>query len=323
MSQVLIATEIPAPALQKLRDQGIEYAEYLGRGAADEKYLLEHISDASAIVSAVNVSVSKKVIDRATGLKVIANIGDGFSNIDIDAATARNIPVTNTPTHDSIFSTAELTFSLLLALSRRVINGHKMCEKQAFEGWQVTGYLGGHQVSGKKLAIVGLGRIGKVVARMARGFDMPVVYVDPVDAGKEMEKGLNVERVDLREALSIADYLTLNCSYSQENHHMIDEEQFAQMGKQAYLINCARGLLINEAALVKALTSGAIAGAALDVHEFEPHITDGLRKLHNVVLTPHIGNDTVEARNEMAATAVEQVINALAGKPLSHVVNKH
>jgi len=321
MHKVLITTEIPEQALAKLKQAGIGYQMYTGASNTPEQYIRDHLRDASAIVSAVNVPITPEIIENGSDIRVIANIGDGYGNIDIETASRRGIPVTNTPTHDSTFSTAELTFALLLALSRKIVSGHKMCERQAFPGWRVTGYLGGHQVAGKKLAIVGFGRIGKTVAKMAGGFDMEMTYVDPVAADAESEKKLRVSRVTLEEALGSADYLTLNCAYSEKNHHMIDEAQFSLMRPQTYLINCARGPLINEATLVAALNEQKIAGAALDVHEFEPHITDGLRKLDNVVLTPHIGNDTVEARNQMADTAIEQVINALSGKPLSYVVN--
>lgn len=322
MSKVLITTKIPESALAKLKQANIDYVVCSEQENADEDYLLAQIKEAQAVVSAVNIQITKEIIEAGSNLKVIANIGDGYSNIDVKTAGERHIPVTNTPTHDSIYSTAEITLTLLLALSRRVINGHKMCEAQNFKGWQVTGYLGGHQAAGKTLAIIGFGRIGKVVAQMARGFDMNIVYVDPVKADEQTEKALNVSQTTLAEALKTADYITLNCAYSRENHHMIDEEQLAAMSPKAYLINCARGPLINEGALVNALKQKKIAGAALDVHEFEPHITDGLRELDNVVLTPHIGNDTIEARNEMADTAIEQVINALSGKALSFVVNQ-
>lgn len=217
-------------------------------------------------------------------------------------------------------STAEQTVTLLLALSRRVLPGDAMMKAGAFKGWEVTGYLGGHQVAGKKLLVVGMGRVGQTVAEMMDGFGMDVRYVDPVEVGEDFARAHRLERVSLEEGLTWADYVTLNCELTPENRFMIDSHEFEMMQPSAYLVNCARGTLVREAALIEALESGQIAGAALDVYEHEPQVSAKLVSMENVVLTPHAGNATFEARHEMARVAVANAVAFAEGKPLKYSV---
>lgn len=315
MLTVLVTVDLPKKSQELLDAQSFQ-VNYL----SDEKKLREEIISADVLIAAVNVTITKEMLENAQKLKLIANIGDGYSNIDIDTARKKDILITNTPTYSAIQSTAELTMTILLALSRNIREGQKICEQNQFEGWRVTGYLGGHQVSKKQIAIIGFGRVGQKVAKIANALDMQVMFVDPKEISEEVTNKLEVKKVSLDKALEQADYVTLNCSANDENYHMIARNELKKMKKEAYLINCARGSLLKETDLVDALKEKEIAGAALDVHEFEPHFTEGLLKLPNVVMTPHVGNDTYEARNEMALEAVKQTIRLVEGKEINDLI---
>ena len=206
----------------------------------------------------------------------------------------------------------------MLALSRRVLPGQEMAEKNEFEGWQVMGYLGGNQVIDKTLAIVGFGQIGQYIGKLAQAFDMNILYVDH----EEIETDINAEKVTLEEALKESDYVITQVNYNETSHHLFGKKEFEQMKDSAYFINTARGGVVDEEALFEALENKEIQAAALDVHEKEPHINKKLAKLDNVILTPHIGNDTYEARDQMAETAADQAVKALTGEALDHQVNK-
>jgi lactate dehydrogenase-like 2-hydroxyacid dehydrogenase len=266
----------------------------------------------------VNVNVSSDIIDSNPNLKIIANVGTGYNNIDIETAKKHNISVTNTPVHESVASTAELAITLMLLLSRSILPGYEMAVKNEFNGWQVMGYLGGNQVSDKTLAIIGFGQIGQTIGKLAQAFNMKILYVDL----EEKDITFDAKRVNLDEALTEADYVITQVNYTKESHYLIDEKEFNQMKESAYFINTARGGVVNEEALAHALENNQIKAAALDVHEEEPHINERLTKLDNVILTPHIGNDTYEARNKMAEIAADQAMKSLKGEALDYQVNE-
>lgn len=320
MNQVFIASQLTERAIQALQSAQIKFDYWDSLNEISQDELIQSLNGKEALICGVDVSVTKEVIEAVPTLKLIANVGDGYSNIDIDTAKAHGIQVTNAPTTDSIASTAELTVTLILTLSRNILNSDKFLRSGEFEGWRVTGYLGGHQVYGKKLLIIGLGRVGKIVAKIMSRFDMEIYYVDPVAADAEFEKTYQLQRVGLEEGLPVVDYVTLNCDLTDTNSGMIGLEQLKQMKKEAYLINCARGPLVKEADLIMALEEKMIAGAALDVYEYEPKVSEKLRKMTNTVLTPHTGNATYEARNEMAMDAVTEVIRYLKGENLLYPV---
>lgn len=320
MNQVFIASQLPERAIQALQSAQIKFDYWDSLNEISQDELIQSLNGKEALICGVDVSVTKEVIESVPTLKLIANVGDGYSNIDIKTAKAHGIQVTNAPTTDSIASTAELTVTLILTLSRNILNSDRFLRSGEFEGWRVTGYLGGHQVYGKKLLIIGLGRVGKIVAKIMSRFDMEIYYVDPVAADAEFEKTYQLQRVSLEEGLPVVDYVTLNCDLTDTNGGMIGLEQLKQMKKEAYLINCARGPLVKEADLIMALEEKMIAGAALDVYEYEPKVSEKLRKMTNTVLTPHTGNATYEARNEMAMDAVTEVIRYLKGENLLYPV---
>ncbi|GAA3961644.1 NAD(P)-dependent oxidoreductase [Gordonia caeni] len=320
MAEIYSAVALPDDSVALLRDAGADYRLFEGAGDITEDQLAAAIGDAEVLISAVNIGVTETVIGAAPKLALIANVGDGYSNIDLDAARARGIAVTNAPTIDSVASTAEQAVALLLAVSRRVLGGDRLMRSGDFTGWEVTGYVGGHQVYGKALLIIGLGRIGRLVAQMLSGFSMTMYYVDPVAADADFVAEYGLTRVELDEGLGLADYVTLHCDLTDDNAGMIDARRLAQMKTSAYLVNAARGPLVVEADLVAALQAGTIAGAALDTYQHEPSISAALASLDNVVLTPHAGNATVEARHEMARDAVGNALAHLRGDQLEYVV---
>lgn len=318
MPKIYSAVKLPETAVKIIKDQNIELDMHDELTTPEIDVIIDRVKDADGLITGVNVQAPSEVIQANTGLKVIANVGSGFNNIDIDEANKHNIAVTNTPVHESVASTAELAVTLMLALSRRVLPGHEMAVKNEFDGWQVMGYLGGNQVVDKTLAIVGFGQIGQYIGKIAQAFNMKLLYVDHV----EKETEINAEKVTLEEALKEADYVITQVNYNETSHHLFGKKEFEQMKETAYFINTARGGVVDESALIDALKNKQIQAAALDVHEEEPHINEELAKLDNVILTPHIGNDTYEARNKMAEVAADQAVKALKNKQLDYQINK-
>ncbi|WP_210135515.1 2-hydroxyacid dehydrogenase family protein [Staphylococcus sp. GDX8P80P] len=318
MEKVYIAGAIPEVGLNLLKEH-FEVEMYDGEGIIDKETLKEGVKDATALISILSTNVDQEVIDSATNLKIIANYGAGFNNIDIKHAREKDIDVTNTP-KASTASTAELTFGLVLAVARRIVEGDKLSRTKGFDGWAPL-FFRGREVSGKTIGIIGLGEIGSAVAKRAKAFDMDVLYTGPHQK-KEKEREIGTKYVDLNTLLENADFITINAAYNPDLHHMIDTEQFKRMKSTAYLINAGRGPIVNEEALVKALEEKEIEGAALDVYEFEPDITEGLKSLDNVVITPHIGNATFEARDMMAKIVANDTIKKLSGDTPQFIVNK-
>ena len=271
------------------------------------------------LISILSTNVDQEVIDSASNLKIIANYGAGFNNVDVKYAREKDIDVTNTP-KASTASTAELTFGLVLAVARRIVEGDKLSRTQGFDGWAPL-FFRGREVSGKTIGIIGLGEIGSAVAKRAKAFDMDILYTGPHQK-KEKEREIGAKYVDLNTLLENADFIIINAAYNPDLHHMIDTEQFKLMKSTAYLINAGRGPIVNEEALVKALEDKQIEGAALDVYEFEPEITEGLKSLDNVVITPHIGNATYEARDMMSKIVANDTIKKLNGETPQFIVNK-
>lgn len=318
MAKILVAGEIPQKGLDLLsKDHVVEV--FAGEKLITEAELKERIKDKDALLSLLSTPVTKEVIDQAPQLKIIANYGAGFNNIDFDYAAAKGIPTTNTPIA-STAATADLTLSLLLAAARRVVEGDEVCRTVGFNGWAPL-YFRGREVSGKTIGIVGFGQIGQAVAKRAAAFDMKVLYTSPNRKSPEVENALNATYVSFDELVAESDFITINCSYNPTMKHMFSTSQFEMMKSTAYLINCARGPIVDEVALIKALEEKQIEGAGIDVFEFEPEIGEGLKKLKNVVLTPHIGNATFEARDAMAEMASENIVKVLNGEAPSYVIN--
>ncbi|PGS50198.1 2-hydroxyacid dehydrogenase family protein [Bacillus sp. AFS041924] len=316
MAQILVAGKIPDKAEELLKNHHVTVFE--NEQLITEDQLCELVGEADAILSLLSTPITKSVIDAAKNVKIVANYGAGFNNIDVDYATSKGIHVTNTPLV-STDATAELTMGILLAISRRIVEGDELCRTKGFEGWAPL-FFRGTEVSGKTLGIFGFGNIGQAVANRAKAFNMNIIYHQPRRVSNELEQELNATYVSMEELLQASDYITLHCPYKPELHHLFGKEEFAKMKNTAFFINAARGPLANEQELADALKEGVIAGAALDVFEFEPKITEELKSLTNVVLTPHIGNATYETRDAMSEIAAKNIIEVMAGRsPISPV----
>ncbi|UXR53146.1 2-hydroxyacid dehydrogenase family protein [Staphylococcus simulans] len=319
MAKVYIAGPIPQVGLDILEKNNIEVDMYDGPGVVDQETLKNGVKDADALISILSTNVDKDVIAAGENLKVIANYGAGFNNVDIEYAESKGIYVTNTP-GVSTRSTAELTFALVLAVARSIAEGDQLSRTKGFDGWAPL-FFRGREVSGKTIGIFGLGNIGYAVAKRAKAFDMDILYTGP-HRKEDKEKELGAKYVDFDTLLKESDFITINAAYKPELHHLFDTEQFKQMKPTAYLVNAARGPIVNEQALADALKDKVIEGAALDVYEFEPKITEDLKSLDNVVITPHIGNATFEARDGMAEIVANNTVDVLKdNKAPQYVVN--
>lgn len=317
MKKVFIAGAIPETGLNQLKKH-FDVDMYTGETLISQELLIQKIQDADALITLLSTQVSRQVIESAPKLKIIANYGAGFNNIDIQAAREHHINVTNTPIA-STNATAELTMGILLAVARRIPEGDQLCRNEGFNGWSPL-FFRGREVSGKTIGIIGLGEIGTAVAKRAKGFDMNILYTGP-KRYEDKEAELNAKYVTLDTLLERSDFVTLNCAYNEQLKHMIDYEAIQKMNPTSYLINASRGPIVYEAELVKALKEGVIEGAALDVFEFEPQITEELKSMKNVVITPHIGNATFEARDMMADIVATNVVKQLNDETPNYIVN--
>jgi lactate dehydrogenase-like 2-hydroxyacid dehydrogenase len=279
--------------------------------------LRDALRQADALLTTVTDKVTADVLSvdpRRAGL--VANFGVGFNNIDVEAAKARGIAVSNTP--DVLTdATADLAMTLLLMVARRTGEGERHLRGGQWTGWRPTHMLGTH-VTGKTLGMIGMGRIARAVAQRAHhGFGMRVIFHDPYPPSPEVARSLGAEpRGSLEEVLREADFVSLHCPATPETRHLMNRDRLALMRPEAFLVNTARGDVVDEAALVEALQSRRIAGAALDVFEKEPQVTQALVSMDNVVLLPHLGSATQETRVAMGMRAFENLKLFFAGQPL-------
>ncbi|MBZ5545892.1 MAG: D-glycerate dehydrogenase [Acidobacteriia bacterium] len=268
---------------------------------------------------AVGVRVSEEVLSQAAKLRVVANCGVGYDNIDVAACSRRKIVVTNTP-GVLTDTTADLAFALLMAAARRVVEADRFVREGHWQRWEF-GMLWGADIHNKTLGIWGFGRIGQALARRGRGFDMKILYHSRRRSDETLERELEACYVDRDTLLRESDFLSLHVPMTPETHHLIGADELRLMKPSAFLINTARGKVIDEEALVTALKAKAIAGAGLDVFEHEPHLPPDLAKLENVVLLPHVGSATGETRLAMAMLAADNLLAALEGRRPPNVVN--
>lgn len=291
---------------------------------ADEGYppdvLIEKLRDKQGVVSQLTDKFTAAVMDQLPGLKVISNVAVGFDNIDIPAATARRILVTNTP--DVLTdTTADFAWTLILATARRLTEGEAFLRAGQWRQWRIN-LLCGYDVHHATLGICGMGRIGQAVARRARGFDMRVLYHDAFRQPPEVESSLGLEFVEFDRLLAESDFVSLHVPLLPETSRLIGAAQLAKMKRTAILINTSRGPVVDEAALAQALAAGTIAAAGLDVYEREPEIHPGLLQVQNVVLAPHIASASIATRTKMCLMAAENVVAALAGRRPPNLVNR-
>jgi len=272
------------------------------------------LAAADALICLLLDRIDAAVLDRAPALRVIANCAVGVDNVDVAAASARGIAVTNTPDVLTV-ATAELAFALMLAAARRICEGDRLVRSRAWSGWALDQLLG-VQLAGKQLGIVGFGRIGQALARRALGFEMRVVYADPAIAAAAPAR-----RVSLDELFATSDVVSLHCPLTPETVRLVNAARLGAMKPAAILVNTARGGCIDEPALIEALEAGRICGAALDVYSGEPALDPRLLACPRLTLAPHIGSATTEARTQMAQLCADAVIAMLSGRRPPNLVN--
>ncbi len=316
--RVFVTRTLPQEPLLRLAEE----ADVTVHGDAlppSRETLLESVSGMEGLLSLLTDRVDAELLDAAPKLRVVSNCAVGVDNVDVREATRRGILVTNTP--DVLTeTTADLTFALILAASRRLSEAERFARRGAFQGWHPLLFLG-QDVGGKTLGIVGLGRIGKAVARRgAFGFGMRVLYSHP-RRDEAFEREVPCLRVELRRLLQEADVVSLHVPLTEATHHLIGDCQLRSMKRTAVLVNTSRGPVIDEAALVEALREGWIFAAGLDVFEREPEIQEELRSAPNAVILPHIGSASVDTRGRMANNAVDNLLAGLAGRRPPHPVN--
>ncbi|MFL5796440.1 MAG: 2-hydroxyacid dehydrogenase [Actinomycetota bacterium] len=308
---VLACRRFPGTALDALA-RDFDLTVHPGPGPIPRARLLAELAGKAGVLVGMTERVDGEFLDAAESLVVVANFGVGYDNIDVDVCTERGVMVTNTP-GVLTETTADLTWAVLMAAARRVGEGERFIRSAQPWVWEPD-FMLGRDVHGKVVGVVGFGRIGRAVARRARGFDMRVLYHGRVRAPEEAERAVSAEyREHLDDLLGEADFVSLHVSLNPGTRHLIDADRLRAMKPTAILVNASRGPVVDEAALVDALRERRIAAAALDVFEHEPEVHPGLRELENVVVVPHLGSATVEARTAMASLAAENLRTALEG----------
>lgn len=304
---VLVARRIPSVALSRL-EETCDVEVHVGDGDLSQDDLIARLKGKQGLVSILTTPVNRAVLESSPDLKVVANIAVGYNNIDVGAARERGVVVTNTP--DVLTeSSADLTWALILGITRRIVEGDRLVRTGGWKGWALD-FMLGSDLRGKQLGVIGFGRIGQAVAARAGAFGMRVAYQSRKAIGPPEYQPMAYDRL-----MATSDVVTLHCPLTDETRHLIDQKSLARMKRSAYLINTARGPVVDEAALVWALKSRIIAGAALDVYENEPRVHPELLTLENVVLAPHLGSATTETRTAMADLAVHNVVAVLTGNP--------
>lgn len=311
--RIVVTRRLPGSGLELLRELGEVWVSPHERGLTEPE-LRDAVRGAEVLVTMLHDRITGALMAAAgPQLRVIAQAAVGYDNVDLAAAAARGVLVTNTP-GVLTDATADLAIGLLLGITRRIGEGERMIRAQQPWRWDMFLLLG-RSLRGKTLGIVGLGEIGQATARRARAFGMEIVYAQRTPSPPAVESELGARRLALQQLLATADAVSLHCPLTPETRHLIDAAALAVMKPSAYLVNTARGPVVDESALVQALREGVIAGAALDVYEHEPEVSAGLLELDNVVLVPHLGSATIETRTDMAMLAARNVAAVLGGDP--------
>jgi glyoxylate reductase len=304
---ILVTRKLPSSILTRLEAVGAVDL-YSDDGTMPHEELIARIGDKDAVVCMLTDRIDRSVIDAAARLKIAANVAVGYNNVDVPYAKSKGVIVTNTP--DVLTeSVADFTWALILAITRRLSEGERLLRRGGWKGWAFD-FMLGTELRGKQLGIVGFGRIGQAVAARAAGFGMRVAYSGRRDLGLPGAEFMSLDRL-----LNSSDVVSLHVPLSNDTRHLIDKKAIARMKRSAYLINTARGPVVDEEALAWALQQHLLAGAALDVYENEPAVHSDLLRLENVLLVPHLGSGTTETRLGMAALAVDNVVAVLSGKP--------
>jgi glyoxylate reductase len=317
MAKVYVTRRIPEAGLDLLRGR---YAVAMNEEdrPVTRTELLQAVREVDGVLCLLTDRIDQTVMAAATRVKGFANYAVGFDNLDVAEATRRKLPVSNTP-GVLTDATAEMAWTLLFAATRRIVESDTAMRSGRWQGWGPLQFIGG-DVTGRTLGVIGCGRIGQAFAMKSRGFEMPVLYVDE-RPNELLERQLGARKVALEELLQEADFVSVHVPLTPSTRHLIDSAALRRMKRTAYLINTARGPVVDEAALVEALREGWIAGAGLDVYEDEPRMALGLAGLPNVVLAPHTGSATVSARNNMALKAAWNLIAMVEGERAPDCLN--
>lgn len=321
--RVFVSRIIPDEGLKMLkRDKRVTVDVYEHDKIIPRRELLRRAKGATAILSILTDKIDKELFDAAgPSLKIVANYAVGFDNIDLKEAAKRGIVVTNTPGPEIVETVAEHTVALLFALAHRVVEADQFARDGKYHGWGPQMLLG-TDITGKTLGIIGTGKIGEgVVKRMYDGFGVKIVYND-IRRNETIEKDELAEFMTLDGVLKTADFVSIHVPLLPSTRHLIGAKQLNMMKKTAYLINTSRGPIVDEKALIAALQKKRIAGAGLDVYEHEPDIPLALRKLQNVITTPHTASATIETRQAMSRRAAENILAFLDGKQPPNAVKQ-
>ncbi len=308
--KVFITREIPEAAAELLRSKKIEVKVYPGEKPIPYPLLKKEVRDADGVISLLTDKFDEEIIDSMSKCKIIANYAVGYNNINVAYANSKGITVTNTP--DVLTdSTADLAVTLVLACSRRLLEGEEIMRKNRFRGWQPKLLLG-VELRGKNFGIIGAGRIGTAVAKRAAGFGVNLLYYD----GKENPDidAMGGKKTALSFLLKKSDIISVHLPLTENTHHLLNKERLSLIKKTAIFVNTARGEIVEEKALIQMLKNKRLFSAGFDVYENEPDVNPELYSLKNVILMPHLGSATEDARNEMAKLAAENVISVLSGK---------
>ncbi|MFO7559419.1 MAG: D-glycerate dehydrogenase [Desulfobacterales bacterium] len=315
--KVYITRRIPEIGIDMLKKK-FEVKIYFENRRVDKALLIREIEDCNAMISLLSDKIDEEVLNAAGNLKIIANYAVGYNNIDIQAAKARKIMVSNTP-RVLTNATGEIAFALLITLTRKIVEADRFVRRGKFIGWDPMLYLG-DELRGKTLGIIGMGRIGRDMALKCRAFGMNVIYYNREPVDERIEKELQAAYVNFEKLLENSDVISIHTPLTEETFHMLEEKAFKKMKNGVYIINTSRGEVIDEKVLVHALQSGKVKGAGFDVYEFEPEITKDLLTMNNVVLLPHIGSATIETRSKMSEMVAENIIAAFEGRRPENLV---
>ena len=304
---ILVTRKLPSSVIKKLA-AAADVEVYAGDGGMPAEELRTRVAGRNALVSLLTDAVDRRVIDAAPDLKIVANVAVGYNNIDVAYAKSRGVLVTHTP--DVLTeAVADFTWALILAITRRLGEGERVLRRGEWKGWSLD-FMLGTELRGKQLGLVGVGRIGRAVAAKAPAFGMRVVYTEQREIDMPGAESMSLDRL-----LNTSDVVSLHVPLLPETRHLIDKRALTRMKRSAYLVNTARGPVVDEAALAWALQQNLLAGAALDVYENEPAVDPDLLRLENVLLVPHMASGTTETRTAMADLAANNVLAVLSGQP--------
>lgn len=319
MSKIVVTGKIPNAGLEVLRKAGLDPQAWSQDVAMTREELLKQVQGAEILVTLLTEKVDSELLDAAgSQLKAVCNVAVGYNNIDVAACKARGVTVTNTP-GVLTDATADIALALILMVTRRLAEGERVIRSKTPWQWGMH-YMLGTGVTNRVLGVVGMGAIGIATARRAKACGMSVVYHSRSEIDSKIASELGAKKVSLDELLSGSDVVSIHCPSNESTHHLIGAPQFKKMKPTAFLVNTARGPIVDEQALVDALKAKEIAGAGLDVFEFEPKINEGLLDRDDVVLIPHLGSATTETRDAMAMLAASNAVAIASGKsPLTPV----